>query len=219
MNQESVRLLSRVAFWGGGHKSAPVSHKHMLSQLSISSPLINEDLPAGPQLVFTLKNRFFRHQACYSLLPAKPGGQADRVISLCKYKVVGRNYIFVLLPLYCTFSLTSFPLPPSQCTLYCIQTVCDCGGWGDGGCWNVLWTIYSAGVLRSVSDQIQNPQNCFTTQNKNDQERRHWGIGVFKVPSSMDATHGASRDSIRRYPSFLHCRQNLGPTPPPSLVS
>ncbi len=47
-----------------------------------------EDLPAGPQLVFTLNNRFFRHQACYSLLPAKPGGQADRVISLCKYKVV-----------------------------------------------------------------------------------------------------------------------------------
>jgi hypothetical protein len=39
--------------------------------------------------VFTLNNRFFRHQACYSLLPAKPGGQADRVISLYKYKVVG----------------------------------------------------------------------------------------------------------------------------------
>ncbi len=39
--------------------------------------------------MFTLNNRFFRHQACYSLLPAKPGGQADRVISLCKYKVVG----------------------------------------------------------------------------------------------------------------------------------
>ncbi len=30
----------------GGHKSAPVSHKHMLSQPSFSSPLINEDLPA-----------------------------------------------------------------------------------------------------------------------------------------------------------------------------
>jgi hypothetical protein len=43
----------------------------------------------GPQLVFTLNNRFFRHQACYSLLPAKPGGQADRIVSLCKYKVVG----------------------------------------------------------------------------------------------------------------------------------
>jgi hypothetical protein len=41
--------------------------------------------------VFTLNNRFFRHQACYSLLPAKTGGQADRVISLFKYKVVGSN--------------------------------------------------------------------------------------------------------------------------------
>jgi hypothetical protein len=60
----------------------------MLSHPSFSSALINEDLPAGPQRVFTLNNRFFRHQACYSLLPAKPGGQADRVVSLCKYKVV-----------------------------------------------------------------------------------------------------------------------------------
>jgi hypothetical protein len=75
----------------GGHKSAPVIHKHMLSHPTFSSPLINEDLLAGPQLVFTLNNRFFRHQACYSLLPAKPGGQADRVVSLCKYKVVGRK--------------------------------------------------------------------------------------------------------------------------------
>jgi hypothetical protein len=63
----------------------------MLSHPSFSSPLINEDLPAGPQLVFTLNNRFFRHQACYSLLPANPGGQADRVISLCKYKIVGEE--------------------------------------------------------------------------------------------------------------------------------
>jgi hypothetical protein len=63
----------------------------MLSNPSFSSPLINEDLPAGPQLVFTLNNRFFRHQACYSLLPAKPGGQADRAVSLCKYKVVVLN--------------------------------------------------------------------------------------------------------------------------------
>ncbi len=81
----------------GCHKSAPVSHKHMLSHPSFSSPLINEDLPAGPQLVVTLNNRFFRHQACYSLLPAKPGGQADRVVSLCKYKVVGQYYYIVIL--------------------------------------------------------------------------------------------------------------------------
>jgi hypothetical protein len=65
----------------------------MLSHPSFSSPLVNEDLPAGPQLVFTLNNRFFRHQACYSLPPAKPGGQADLVVSLCKYKVVGKNTI------------------------------------------------------------------------------------------------------------------------------
>jgi hypothetical protein len=63
----------------------------MLYHPSFSSPLINEDLPAGPRLVFTLNNWFFRHQACYSLLPAKPGGQADRVVSLCKYKVVGTD--------------------------------------------------------------------------------------------------------------------------------
>ncbi len=54
-----------------------------------------------------LYNRFFRHQACYSLLPAKPGGQADRVISLCKYKVVdGKSSKFfcttVLCLTYCT---------------------------------------------------------------------------------------------------------------------
>ncbi len=72
----------------GGHKSAPVSHKHMLSLRAFSSPIINEDLPAGPQLVFSLNNRVFRHQACYSLLPARPGGQADRVGGLYKYKVV-----------------------------------------------------------------------------------------------------------------------------------
>jgi hypothetical protein len=65
----------------------------MLFHPSFSPPLINEDLPTGPQLVFTLNNRFFRHQACYSLLPAKPGGQADRVISLCKYKVVELNLL------------------------------------------------------------------------------------------------------------------------------
>jgi hypothetical protein len=61
----------------------------MLFPPFFSSPLINEDLLAGAQLVFTLNNQFFRHQACYSLLSARPGGQADRVVGLYKYKVVG----------------------------------------------------------------------------------------------------------------------------------
>jgi hypothetical protein len=54
---------------------------------------------------------------------------------------------------------------------------------------------YSAGVLHSVSDQIQNLQNCFTTPNENDQKRRHYGIGVFKVPSSMHTTQNRWLDS------------------------
>jgi hypothetical protein len=74
---------------GGGHKSAPVSHKHMLSQPSFSSPLINEDLAAGPQLVFSLNNRVFRYQACYSLLPAKPGGQATTSLVYVNIRSLG----------------------------------------------------------------------------------------------------------------------------------
>ncbi len=38
-----------------------------------------------------------------------------------------RNYTCVLLPLYCTFSLTSPPLLPN---VHYLQTVCDCGGGG-----------------------------------------------------------------------------------------
>ncbi len=52
----------------GGHKSAPVRHKHMLSAFR----------SAGPQLVFTFNNRFFRHQARYSLLPARPRKKPER---------------------------------------------------------------------------------------------------------------------------------------------
>jgi hypothetical protein len=55
----------------GGHKSAPYIHRHR--HRHSAPPLINEDLPAEPQLVFIFDNRVFRHQACYSLLPT---GQA-----------------------------------------------------------------------------------------------------------------------------------------------
>ncbi len=50
-----------------------------------------------------------------------------------------------------------------------------------------MWLWGGGGVLSlySVSDQIQNLQNFYTTPNKNDQYRRHLRIGVFKVPSSM----------------------------------
>ncbi len=73
----------------GGHKSAPLKDKHMLFHQAFSSPLINEDLPvrSGPQLVFTFKNRLFRQQVCYSLLPARPCGKAERVVGLYRYTV------------------------------------------------------------------------------------------------------------------------------------
>jgi hypothetical protein len=41
-----------------------------------------------------------------------------------------RNYTFVLLPLYCTFSLS---LPPFPMYSMYLQTVCDLWGGGGGG--------------------------------------------------------------------------------------
>jgi hypothetical protein len=65
--------------------------------------------------------------------------------------------------------LLSDLLPPSLLpnVQYSIQTVCDCGvGGGGGGGVEMYCGPYSAGVLHSVSDQIQDLQNCFTTPNK-----------------------------------------------------
>ncbi len=73
------------------------------------------------------------------------------------------------------------PPPLPKLNVQHIQAVCGCGGWGVQLCCRP----YSAGVLHSVSDQIKNLQNCFTTQNKMTSKRRHLGIGVFKVSSSM----------------------------------
>jgi hypothetical protein len=65
-----------------------------------------------------------------------------------------RNYTCVLLPLYL---LSGLPPPPSQikAVLY-IQTMCGCGGRVGGV--ELCCRPYSAGVLQSVSDQIQNLQ-------------------------------------------------------------
>ncbi len=81
-----------------------------------------------------------------------------------------RNYMVLV---YCCPSTVPSlwpppPLPPfPMYSLY--RQFVTVGGWGEG-CWNVLYCgPYSAGVLHSVSDQIQNLQNCLTTPNKNDQ--------------------------------------------------
>jgi hypothetical protein len=73
----------------------------------------------------------------------------------------GRRTILV----YCCpsiFSLTSSPLP--KLNVLFIQTVSVWGG--EGGGWIVLCRPYSAGILHSVSDQMQNLPNNFTTPNK-----------------------------------------------------
>ncbi len=70
-----------------------------------------------------------------------------------------------------TFSLTSPPppIPPSQTKCTVFTDSLWLWGCGEGGV-ELCCKPFSAGVLHSVSDQIQqNLQNCFTTPNKNDQ--------------------------------------------------
>ncbi len=69
-----------------------------------------------------------------------------------------RNYTLLV---YCCPSTV-----PSLCTVY-TDSVWLWGG-GVGGV-KMYCGPYSAGVLHSVSDQIQNLQNCLTTPYKNDQ--------------------------------------------------
>jgi hypothetical protein len=71
--------------------------------------------------------------------------------------------ILLLLPLYILSDLLPLPKLNEQY----IQTVFV--WWGGGVELYSYYRPYSAGYLQSVSDQIQNLQNCFTTPNKYDQ--------------------------------------------------
>jgi hypothetical protein len=62
------------------------------------------------------------------------------------------------------FSPTS-PTPPPLPKVN-EQYVCGCVGGGVGGV-ELYCKPYSTGVYHSVSDQIQNLQNCYNTPNKN----------------------------------------------------
>jgi hypothetical protein len=72
----------------------------------------------------------------------------------------------VLLPLYCTFSLTSFPLPPLPNVQY-IQTVCDCGGGGGGGLKrtvdHILQEFYTLFLTRFRTNKIATPPQTKVT--------------------------------------------------------
>ncbi len=76
-------------------------------------------------------------------------------------------YLCIVAPLP---SLCPPPPPPlSKLNVQNIQTVCGGGGWGWGEGVELYCRPYSAGVLHSISDKIQNLKNCFTTPDKNDQ--------------------------------------------------
>jgi hypothetical protein len=77
------------------------------------------------------------------------------------------------------------PLKGLQIRAQYIQTGCSCGGGeGEGVLSCVVDHILQEFKTNSVSDQIQNLQNCYTTPNKNTSKDDILGIGVFIVPSS-----------------------------------
>ncbi len=89
---------------------------------------------------------------------------STQLVNCCPH---GRRYYMVLV--YCCPStvLSLWPPPPPPFPMYSHRQCVTVGGWWGGV--EMYCGPYSAGVLHSVSDQIQNLQNCFTTPNKNDQ--------------------------------------------------
>jgi hypothetical protein len=65
------------------------------------------------------------------------------------------------------------PLPPSQSQNKVYRDGVCLGGGGGGGV-ELSWRPYSAGIWHSVSDQIQNLQNCYT--NPKQKPRRGEGL-------------------------------------------
>ncbi len=81
---------------------------------------------------------------------------STQLVNCCPHR--RRNYTFVQLPLRLLSDLPP-PLSQTKCTVY------TDGVWLWGGI-ELCCRPYSAGVLQSVSNQIQNLQNCLTTPNK-----------------------------------------------------
>ncbi len=85
-------------------------------------------------------------------------------------------YLFTVAPLS-----SLWPPPPTlpKLNVLFILTVSVWGG-GEGGGWIVLCRPYSAGILHSVSDQMQNLPNYFTTPNKMTSENDIKGLVSLK---------------------------------------
>ncbi len=93
--------------------------------------------------------------------------------------------------MYCCpsiFSLTSSPPSQTKCTVY-TESKCLRGG-------IVLCRPYSAGILHSVSDQMQNLTNYFTTPNKMTSENDIKGLVSLKFLRPWMGRDGTERDGM-----------------------
>jgi hypothetical protein len=86
---------------------------------------------------------------------------STQLVNCCPPWMMMELYLCTVAPLLYLLS-DLLPHPPSLPNVQYIQTMCD---WG-GGDVEMYCGPYSAGVLHSVSDQVRNLQNCFTTPNK-----------------------------------------------------
>jgi hypothetical protein len=96
------------------------------------------------------------------------------------------NGTCVLLPLYLLSDLPP-PSPLPKLIVQYIQTLCGCG-WGVEGLLNcvvdhILQEFYTLFLTRFRTYKIASPP-----PKKKNHQRRHLGVGVFKVPSSMLGT-------------------------------
>jgi hypothetical protein len=91
---------------------------------------------------------------------------SNQLVNCCPHGRMNYFYLSTVAPL---LYLLSDLLPSPPFPMYSIYRQCVTGVGGGVGGGEMYCGPYSAGVLHSVSDQIQNLQNCFTTPNKNDQ--------------------------------------------------
>ncbi len=98
-----------------------------------------------------------------------------------------KEHTCVLLPLH-LLSASLWPPPPLP-KLNVQYIYRQCVAVGVGGMLNCVVDHIMQEFYTLFQTRFQNLQNCFTTPNKNDHWRRHLGIGVFKVPSSMPPAH------------------------------
>ncbi len=65
---------------------------------------------------------------------------STQLVNCCPHEEGTILFLCTVAPLLYLLS-DLLPPPPLPNVQYIQQTVCDCGGGGVGGCWNVLWTM------------------------------------------------------------------------------